>query len=464
MTKQQEWRRIAYLRGIIKDRQTTIVKDKNGNKKGGILLNDETVQPYVTELEALEAKMAKDKETMSTNERVDDAAEHVNAHNDANTERVLAHVSTCFEKLNPKKFKAQINKWAYIPAKGRADYYRTPAGTYVKRLGDIPPGCIFIHKIRIHEKIDDELDMYKYFHEDGTAGSAVGWDSFDFITLVGQGVELTGETPTRLQKYVGIEGIIKSEPVVKIPKDTDMFTIEFSGSRPIKIRRQFLKFLDEAEDEEQEEDQHKSNATSSTDCPESVADSKPPAKRANTSSSSSSSSDDAEDVTPMIEEVKDENETKDDKKTMEGAETKRDSDAPPVNSTAAEPPAPAHSKAEEDEYSYSSEEENKDQKKPDEICSEHGATWKLLRGTKKFIFGLGYMVDVIEDKLSKSLQCLPPCTEEQAIKRITQDVNGDIGRHYDTNLRAYPIMHDGHDCVRIGPSEIRGIVFGLVEA
>ena len=153
MTKQQDWRRIAYLRSIIKDRQTTIVKDRNGNKKGGILLNDETVQPYVRELEALEAKMAKEKEKMSTNERVDDAAENVNAHNDANAKKIIAHVGACFEKLNPKKFKTQINKWAYIQAKGSADYYKTPDGRYVKRLGDIPPGCIFTHKILVQEII-----------------------------------------------------------------------------------------------------------------------------------------------------------------------------------------------------------------------------------------------------------------------------------------------------------------------
>ena len=126
MTKQQEWRRIAYLRGLIKDRQTTIVKDKNGNKKGGILLNDETVQPYVRELEALEAKIAKDKEKMSTNERVDDAAEHVNAHNDANTEKIIAHVDARLEQLNPTKMKNQINQWAYIEAKGSGDYFKTP--------------------------------------------------------------------------------------------------------------------------------------------------------------------------------------------------------------------------------------------------------------------------------------------------------------------------------------------------
>ena len=125
MTRQQDWKTITYLRGIIKDRQTKIVKDKNGNKKGGLILNDETVQPYVRELEALEAKMAKDKEKMSTNERVDDAAENVNAHSDANTEKILAHVDACFEQNNPRKFKTQINKWAYIQAKGSADYYKT---------------------------------------------------------------------------------------------------------------------------------------------------------------------------------------------------------------------------------------------------------------------------------------------------------------------------------------------------
>jgi len=450
MTRQQEWKRVTYLRGIIKDRQTKIVKDKNGNKKGGLILTDETVQPYVRELEALEAKMAKDKEKMSSNERLDDVAENVNAHGDANTEALKAYIDEKFEKAYPKKFKTQINKWAYIQAKGSADYYKTPDGRYIKRLGDVPPGCIFIHKIRVHEKIDDELDIYKYFHEDGTAGSAVGWDSFDFITLVGQAVELTGDLPVRLKKYVGVEGIIVIEPVVKIPKDADMFTIEFSGSRPIKIRRQFLKFLDEVEDEEKEEDQHKSNATSSTDCPESVADSEPPAKKAKTSSSSSSSSsDDAEDVTTLVEEVKNDedanpiieevNDQEDVTPMIEEVkdETKDPGAPPPVASTAAEPPV---------------------------ICSEHGAKWKLMRITKQTRFGSSHLVDVIEDKLSKSLQCIPPCTKEEAIKRITQVVDGDIGRHYHTDLRAYPIMHDGHHCVRVGPYENRGVVFGLVEA
>ena len=110
MTKQTGWERKCKLAKIIRDMKTTGVKCKDGRTKGGIILNDETVQPYVRELEALEAKMAKDKETMSTNERLDNAADDVNANNDANTEKILAHVGACFEKLNPKKFKTQINK------------------------------------------------------------------------------------------------------------------------------------------------------------------------------------------------------------------------------------------------------------------------------------------------------------------------------------------------------------------
>ena len=71
-----------------------------------------------------------------------------------------------------------------------------------KRLGDIPPGCIFVHKVRVQEQIDDELDHYKYYHEDGTVGGADCWDSFDFITLVGQSVELTENAPVKLKKLL----------------------------------------------------------------------------------------------------------------------------------------------------------------------------------------------------------------------------------------------------------------------
>jgi hypothetical protein len=307
MTKQQEWRRISHLRGIIKDRQTRIIKDQHGNKKGGIILTDETIKPYVRELEALEAKMAKDKEQMTTNERVDDAAEDVKANNDANTAELKAYIDTKFEKLNPKKFKNQINKWAYIQAKGSGDHYKTPEGKYVKRLGDIPPGCIFIHKVRVQEKVDDELDMYKYFHEDGTVGSAIGWDSFDFITLIGQRIKLKENAPIKVRKYVGIAGVITNEPnVKKIPKDIDLFTLEFPGAKPVKVQRQFLEFLDEPlAAEQEEEDQHKeaqSKATRSTSCPSddhkdsssSISSSSSSSSKSSSSSSSTSDSKDNE--------------------------------------------------------------------------------------------------------------------------------------------------------------------------
>ena len=99
--------------------------------------------------------------------------------------------------------KDQNNKWAYIPAKGNGDYYKTPKkATMKKRLGDIPPGCIFVHKVRVQERIDDELDHYKYYYEDGTVWGAGCWGSFDFITLVGQSVELTENAPVNLKQLL----------------------------------------------------------------------------------------------------------------------------------------------------------------------------------------------------------------------------------------------------------------------
>ena len=103
-------------------------------------------------------------------------------------------------------------------------------------------------------------------------------------------------------------------------------------------------------------------------------------------------------------------EPKDDKEIVEGAEepsakrAKTSSD--PVKDDLktvedAAPVASAPSKAEDDESSYTSEEDetseysyysdsdedDKDQKKPEEICSEHGAKWKLTRITKTTIVG-----------------------------------------------------------------------------
>ena len=74
-------------------------------KKGGVILNDETIKPYVRELEALEAKLAKDKEQMATKQRIDDVADNANANNDANTEMLRQHMDENFAKAFPKQIK-----------------------------------------------------------------------------------------------------------------------------------------------------------------------------------------------------------------------------------------------------------------------------------------------------------------------------------------------------------------------
>ena len=174
-----------------------------------------------------------------------------------------------------------------------------------------------------------------------------------------------------------------------------------------------------------------------------------------------------EDATQMIEEAEHENQTKDDQKTVEGSETKKEYDAPPpvastaaeppvastiaeppVASTAAEPPAPAHS------YSFKVDDTN--------ICSKR-PTFKL-ECLEQLMFAA--TVTDISYELSKRLECLPPCTEEDAIKKITDDVNRQL--HGRTAIRAYPIMHDNYHCVlvgvRRGQSEQRAMLLRLVKA
>ena len=153
----------------------------------------------------------------------------------------------------------------------------------------------------------------------------------------------------------------------------------------------------------------------------------------------------------MIEEVEHENQPKDDQKTVEDdapppvASTAAE---PPVASTAAEPPAPARS------YSFKVDDTN--------ICSKR-PTFKL-ECLEKLMFA-----DTVTDisyELSKRLECLPPCTEEEAIKKITDDVNRQL--HGRTAIRAYPIMHDNYQCVlvgvRRGQSEQRAMLLRLVKA
>ena len=82
----------------IRNKKTAITKQER-KVKGGVILNDETVKPYMEELAKLEAKMAKDKQKMSTGERVDNAAEQVMAAGQTNTEDIVAHKNVKFERV-----------------------------------------------------------------------------------------------------------------------------------------------------------------------------------------------------------------------------------------------------------------------------------------------------------------------------------------------------------------------------
>ena len=80
MGKQQDWKKVTTIRKIVKDMKTKSVKcSRTGDMKGGVILTDETAKPYKEELAKLEAKLAKEKEEMSTGERVDTAAAEVMA-------------------------------------------------------------------------------------------------------------------------------------------------------------------------------------------------------------------------------------------------------------------------------------------------------------------------------------------------------------------------------------------------
>ena len=250
MGKQQDWKKVSKLRKIVKDMKTTAVKcSRTGNIKGGVILNDETVKPYMEELANLEAKLAKEKEEMSTGERVDTAAAEVIADAEQNKDEIKSYIDEKFAKLAPKKFTQQINKWAYIAAKGSGDYYKTLSGQIFPRKGDIPEECTFMHKVRVHECIDNDLDIYKYFHEDGTAGSEKGIESFQFISQVGMKVSLKEcALPPALEKFAGMEGKIENEPVAnKAMSDKDIFDISFptktkrgNSTTTRKVRREFL--------------------------------------------------------------------------------------------------------------------------------------------------------------------------------------------------------------------------------
>ena len=58
--------------------------------------------------------------------------------------------------------------------------------------------------------------------------------------------------PVILTKFVGTEGSITEEPIVKtIQKENDMSLVKFAG-KEVKVQRQFLNFLEQADDQEKE--------------------------------------------------------------------------------------------------------------------------------------------------------------------------------------------------------------------
>ena len=106
MGKQQDWTKVTYLRKIIKDMKTKSVKcSRAGNSKGGVILTDETVKPYMEELAKLEAKIAKEKEEMSAGERVDTAAAEVMADAEQKKDEIKQYIAEHFAKVFPKKFR-----------------------------------------------------------------------------------------------------------------------------------------------------------------------------------------------------------------------------------------------------------------------------------------------------------------------------------------------------------------------
>jgi hypothetical protein len=105
MTRSQDWKKITYLRKTIKERKTKVTKDRNGNPGGGIILDDGTIKPYLKELADLEAKIAKDKENMSTGERVDTAAAEVMADAEQKKDEIKQYIAEHFAKVLPKKFR-----------------------------------------------------------------------------------------------------------------------------------------------------------------------------------------------------------------------------------------------------------------------------------------------------------------------------------------------------------------------
>ena len=104
MGKSEDWAKITKPRTTIKNKKTPAVQ-QGGKVKGGVILTDETVKPYMEELAKLEAKIAKEKEEMSAGERVDTAAAEVMADAEQNKDEIKQYIAEQFAKAWPKKFR-----------------------------------------------------------------------------------------------------------------------------------------------------------------------------------------------------------------------------------------------------------------------------------------------------------------------------------------------------------------------
>ena len=118
MGKQQDWKKVTTLCKIVKDLKTKVRKDlRTGKIQGGVILTDETVKPYMEELAKLEAEIAKEKEQMSTGERVDTAAAEVMAHAEQKKDEIKQYIAEHFAKLCPKTFRdADVQSDEDVPA------------------------------------------------------------------------------------------------------------------------------------------------------------------------------------------------------------------------------------------------------------------------------------------------------------------------------------------------------------
>ena len=75
--------------------------------------------------------------------------------------------------------------------------------------------------------------------------------------------------------------------------------------------------------------------------------------------------------------------------------------------------------------------------------------------------GEAEVVKQIVTKLSNSFKVVGVCTKESAVKRIAGDVNGDIGRHMETALRALPSTRMGDHVIIVGETEKNGTLVRL---